>query len=122
MFDHLDEMVCKHGDNRRKLPNDRASITRKINMSGYEIYVIVGLYKDGTPGEMFIRTAKAGSTVRGLMEALAIMTSLALQYGVPAGVICEKMCGMRFDPMDTDSTSIVDAIFTWFRGQFVPTE
>jgi len=104
---------------RKRLEDTRASITTKLDVSGHELYVIVGLYEDGTPGEVFIRTAKAGSTVRGLMESISILTSISLQHGVPLEALCDKMCGMRFDPNDHKSTSVVDCIFSWLRENFV---
>jgi ribonucleoside-diphosphate reductase alpha chain len=68
---------------RHRLPSERASITHKFALAGHEGYITVGLYKDGTPGELFIRMAKEGSTVSGLMDSFATAVSLALQHGVP---------------------------------------
>ena len=68
---------------RRRLPDERHSLTHHFSIGGQEGYVTVGLYEDGAPGEMFIRMAKEGSTVSGLMDSFATAVSLALQYGVP---------------------------------------
>lgn len=67
-------------------------------MGGQEGYVTVGLYEDGLPGEMFIRMSKEGSTVSGLMDSFATAVSLALQYGVPLQVLCDKFSHTRFEP------------------------
>src|ERR1700687_6460509 len=68
---------------RRRLPDERHSLTHHFSVGGQEGYVTVGLYEDGLPGELFIRMAKEGSTVSGLMDSFATAVSLALQYGVP---------------------------------------
>ena len=68
---------------RRRLPDERKAIVHHFNVGGYEGYLTVGFYDDGHPGEMFITTAKEGSTVSGLMDCFATAVSLALQYGVP---------------------------------------
>ena len=107
---------------RKRLPETRESITHKFCVCGHEGYLTVGLYEDGSPGELFIRMAKVGSTTRGLIESLSIMTSLALQNGVPISQICEKMRGIRFEPLDDKSTSIVDCIFSWMQKTFIVVE
>jgi ribonucleoside-diphosphate reductase alpha chain len=83
---------------RRRLPNERHSLTHHFSVGGQEGYVTVGLYEDGVPGEMFIRMAKEGSTVSGLMDSFATVMSLALQYGVPLQVLCDKFSHTRFEP------------------------
>ena len=83
---------------RRRLPDERHSLTHHFSISGQEGYVTVGLYEDGAPGEMFIRMAKEGSTVSGLMDSFATAVSLALQYGVPLKVLCDKFSHTRFEP------------------------
>jgi hypothetical protein len=75
---------------RRRLPDERHSLTHHFSVGGQEGYVTVGLYEDGVPGELFIRMAKEGSTVSGLMDSFATAVSLALQYGVPLRVLCDK--------------------------------
>ncbi|MCU1220352.1 MAG: ribonucleoside-diphosphate reductase, adenosylcobalamin-dependent, partial [Candidatus Angelobacter sp.] len=83
---------------RHRLPSERASITHKFALAGHEGYITVGLYKDGTPGELFIRMAKEGSTVSGLMDSFATAVSLALQHGVPMKLLCDKFSHTRFEP------------------------
>ncbi len=83
---------------RRRLPDERRSLTHHFSVGGQEGYVTVGLYEDGVPGEMFIRMSKEGSTVSGLMDSFATAVSLALQYGVPLKVLCDKFSHTRFEP------------------------
>ena len=83
---------------RRRLPDERHSLTHHFSIGGQEGYVTVGLYEDGAPGELFIRMAKEGSTVSGLMDSFATAVSLALQYGVPLKVLCDKFSHTRFEP------------------------
>src|SRR6266478_8414058 len=83
---------------RRRLPDERHSLTHHFSVGGQEGYVTIGLYEDGLPGEMFIRMAKEGSTVSGLMDSFATAVSLALQYGVPLRVLCDKFSHTRFEP------------------------
>ena len=110
---------------RRRLPEVRSGLTHKFDVAGHEGYVNVGLFEDGTPGEMFITMAKEGSTIGGLMDTVARMTSLALQYGVPVDVLADKFIGQRFEPAGwtqnpkiTPATSIPDYIFRWLKMEF----
>jgi ribonucleoside-diphosphate reductase alpha chain len=111
---------------RRRLPRDRVSATHKFSISGYEGYVTIGQYEDGTPGEMFIRMAKAGSVISGLMDGFALSISMALQYGVPLEVLCEKYTHTRFEPSGFTTnpeipmtTSILDYIFRWIASRYL---
>jgi ribonucleoside-diphosphate reductase alpha chain len=111
---------------RHRLPGERASITHKFAMAGHEGYITVGMYKDGTPGELFIRMAKEGSTVSGLMDSFATAVSLALQHGVPLKLLCEKFSHTRFEPAGFTGNpeipiakSIMDYIFRWLELRFV---
>jgi ribonucleoside-diphosphate reductase alpha chain len=111
---------------RHRLPTERASITHKFGIAGHEGYITVGLYKDGTPGELFIRMAKEGSTVSGLMDSFATAISLALQHGVPIKLMCEKFSHTRFEPSGFTGNpdipiakSIMDYIFRWLELKFV---
>ena len=111
---------------RRRLPNERTAITHKFEISGHEGYITVGLYPDGQPGEIFLKMAKEGSTVSGLMDTLATSVSLALQYGVPLKDLVNKFAHVRFEPSGfTGNTeipiakSIVDYVFRWV-GSPVP--
>ena len=84
---------------RHKLPDERTAITHKFSIAGHEGYLTVGLYDDGQPGEIFLRMAKEGSTVSGLMDTIATMTSIALQYGVPLKALVDKFSHTRFEPV-----------------------
>src|SRR5213075_1952201 len=83
---------------RRKLPDERHSITHKFSVGGHEGYITVGMYDDGAPGEIFITMAKEGSTISGLMDAFATADSFNLQYGVPLKFLVDKFAHVRFEP------------------------
>jgi ribonucleoside-diphosphate reductase alpha chain len=83
---------------RRRLPDERKALVHHFSVGGHEGYVMVGLYDEGQPGEIFIRMAKAGSTIAGLMDSFGIAISMALQYGVPLKVLCDKFSHTRFEP------------------------
>ena len=111
---------------RHRLPDERASITHKFSIAGHEGYITVGLYPTGQPGEIFIKMAKEGSTVSGLMDAFATCTSLALQHGVPLKVLCEKFAHTRFEPSGWTGNeqigyakSLMDYIFRWLNLRFL---
>src|SRR6201998_4069538 len=111
---------------RHRLPAERASITHKFSIAGHEGYITVGLYPTGQPGEIFIKMAKEGSTVSGLMDAFATSISLALQHGVPLRVLCEKFAHTRFEPSGWTGNeqigfakSIMDYIFRWIQIRFL---
>ncbi|MGB6838542.1 MAG: vitamin B12-dependent ribonucleotide reductase, partial [Dehalococcoidia bacterium] len=115
------------GPYRRRLPDERPSITHKFRVGEQEGYITVGLYEDGTPGEVFITISKEGSTIRGLMDSVAVLTSLALQYGVPVQDLARKFRSVRFEPHGfTDNpeipqaSSLVDYIFRWLEEKFSP--
>jgi ribonucleoside-diphosphate reductase alpha chain len=114
---------------RRRLPEDRTEIGRKFRVGDYEGYIHVGLYEDGTPGDIFVDIAKDGTTMAGLMNSLMIAVSMGLQYGVPPEVYVSKLSHMRFEPSgltnDADirtAKSIVDYIFRWFGKKFLTAE
>jgi ribonucleoside-diphosphate reductase alpha chain len=114
---------------RRKLSDERKAITHKFDIAGHEGYVTVGLYEDGTPGELFVTMAKEGSTISGLMDAFATQTSYALQFGVPLKFMVDKFSHMRFEPSGFTKNkeipiakSIVDYIFRWMASHFLPVE
>ena len=111
---------------RHRLQEERASITHKFSIAGHEGYITVGLYQNGQPGEIFIRMAKEGSTVSGLMDAFATSVSLALQHGVPLKVLCEKFAHTRFEPSGWTGNeqigyakSLMDYIFRWLNLRFL---
>ncbi len=114
---------------RRRLPDERHSLTHHFSVGGQEGYVTVGLYGDGLPGELFIRMAKEGSTVSGLMDSFATAVSLALQYGVPLGVLCNKFSHTRFEPSGWSGNpkigyakSLTDYLFRWLELRFLKGE
>jgi ribonucleoside-diphosphate reductase alpha chain len=114
---------------RRKLPDERASITHKFSIAGHEGYVTVGLYDDGTPGELFITMAKEGSTISGLMDGFATAVSFALQYGVPLKFLVDKFAHLRFEPSGWTGNkqipyakSVLDYIFRWMGARFLGPE
>jgi ribonucleoside-diphosphate reductase alpha chain len=114
---------------RRRLPEDRVEVGRKFRVGDYEGYIHVGLYEDGTPGDIFVDIAKEGTTLAGLMNSFMISVSLGLQYGVPLEVYCSKFAHMRFEPSgmtnDPDiraAKSIVDYIFRWMGKKFLSTD
>jgi ribonucleoside-diphosphate reductase alpha chain len=114
---------------RRKLPDERQSITHKFSIGGHEGYITVGLYEDGTPGEVFIAMAKEGSTISGLMDSFATAISYALQYGVPLKFFVDKFSHVRFEPSGWTGNpqvpyakSIMDYIFRWLGAKFLGPE
>src|SRR4029453_13603853 len=114
---------------RRKLPDERNSITHKFDIAGHEGYITVGLFDDGTPGEIFLTMAKEGSTISGFADAFAQAISYALQYGVPLQVLVDKFSHARFEPSGMTKNpevrfakSIVDYIFRWMATKFLSPE
>jgi ribonucleoside-diphosphate reductase alpha chain len=109
---------------RKRLPDERKSITKTLNL-GIEIEITVGLYEDGTPGELWVSMAKEGSTLSGVFDAFSIAVSLALQHGVPVHALVDKYRDVRFEPSghtgDKDipfAHSIVDFIAKWLELKF----
>ncbi|MBM3812122.1 MAG: vitamin B12-dependent ribonucleotide reductase [Acidimicrobiia bacterium] len=114
---------------RRKLPDERQSITHKFSIAGHEGYFTVGLFDDGTPGELFITMAKEGSTISGLMDSFATAISYGLQYGVPLKFYVDKFSHVRFEPSGWTGSklipyakSIMDYIFRWLGARFLGPE
>jgi ribonucleoside-diphosphate reductase alpha chain len=114
---------------RRHLPVERHSLTHKFAVAGHEGYLTIGMYEDGTPGEIFIVMAKEGSTLSGVMDSFATTCSMALQYGVPLKVLVDKFTHTRFEPSGFTSNpqvpyakSIMDYIFRYLASKFLPTE
>jgi ribonucleoside-diphosphate reductase alpha chain len=111
---------------RRKLPDERHAITHKFDVAGHEGYVTVGLFEDGTPGEIFLVMAKEGSTISGFADAFAQAISYALQYGVSLQTLVDKFSHSRFEPSGMTKNpevrfakSIVDYIFRWMATKFL---
>ena len=114
---------------RKKLPDERRAITHRFMIGPHKGYITVGLYEDGSPGELFITMAKEGSTLSGMMDAFATSISIALQYGVPLKTLINKFVHMRFEPSGFTTNpniriakSIVDYIFRWFAMKFLKPE
>jgi ribonucleoside-diphosphate reductase alpha chain len=114
---------------RRRLPDDRVEVGRKFRVGDYEGYIHVGLFEDGTPGDIFVDIAKEGTTLAGLMNSFMISVSLGLQYGVPLEVYVSKFAHMRFEPSGTTNDadirvakSIVDYVFRWMGKRFLDTD
>ena len=128
--DISDETVAKHRPIRKRLPDERPSLTHKFSVAGHEGYIHVGLYPDtGNPGEIFIVMAKQGSTLSGIMDAFATAVSISLQYGVPLSILVNKFSHTRFEPTGITNNehirfakSIIDYIFRWLALKFLSEE
>ncbi|MCG8589997.1 MAG: vitamin B12-dependent ribonucleotide reductase, partial [Proteobacteria bacterium] len=114
---------------RHKLPDERQALTHKFSIAGHEGYLTTGLYEDGQPGEIFLKMAKEGSTVSGLMDTIATMTSLSLQYGVPLRALVDKFSHTRFEPSGFTNNSeipiaksVMDYVFRYLGNRYLPTE
>lgn len=117
------------GAQRRKLPDERKSITHKFSVGGHEGYLIVGMHAEGAPGEIFIKMAKEGSTLSGFMDGLALSISIGLQYGVPLKALVDKLTNTRFEPSGFTenpniryASSVLDYIARWLGGKFLSSE
>ena len=115
------------GVTRRRLPVERTAITHRFDIGGQEGYLTVGLYEDGQPGEIFLKMAKEGSTVSGLVDTFATTVSVALQYGVPLRDLVNKFAHVRFEPSGFTGNaeipiakSIVDYVFRYLGSRFLP--
>ncbi len=111
---------------RRRLPDERSARTHKFSIAGHEGYITVGMYEDGTPGEVFLRMSKEGSTISGLMDTVAVMTSIALQYGVPLKALVDKFAHTRYEPSGFTQNpeipvakSVTDYVFRWLGLNFL---
>jgi ribonucleoside-diphosphate reductase alpha chain len=114
---------------RRRLPNDRQALCHKFDVAGHEGYIHVGFFEDATPGEIFIKMAKEGSTISGLMDTIGVLTSMALQYGVPLEVLVSKFSHVRFEPSGFTKNadipmakSLIDYIFRFLGSRFLAGE
>lgn len=119
------EKAAMPGISRKRLPITRQSVTHKFSVLGTEGYLIVGLYEDGRPGELFIKIAKEGSTLSGLFDTIGILTSLGLQWGVPMQDMIDKLKHTKFEPSGFtknpaigDASSLIDYIFRWLELEF----
>jgi ribonucleoside-diphosphate reductase alpha chain len=123
---HVPVAIAEPKPIRRRLPMDRQAICHKFDIAGHEGYIHVGFYEDGTPGEIFIKMAKEGSTISGLMDTIATLTSLALQYGVPLEALVSKFGHVRFEPSGFTQNpeipyakSLTDYIFRFLGARFL---
>lgn len=114
---------------RRRLPVDCESVRHKFEIAGHKGYIHTGLYEDGKVGEIFIRMSKEGSTISGLMDTIATLTSIALQYGVPLEALVNKFSHVRFEPSGFTSNpnvpyakSLTDYIFRYLGTSFLDSE
>jgi ribonucleoside-diphosphate reductase alpha chain len=114
---------------RMKLPDERQALTHKFSIAGHEGYLTVGQYENGQPGEIFLRMAKEGSTVSGLMDTIATMTSISLQYGVPLKALVDKFSHTRFEPSGFTNNkeipiakSVMDYVFRFLGNRFLQNE
>ncbi|MGE0680123.1 MAG: vitamin B12-dependent ribonucleotide reductase [Candidatus Binatia bacterium] len=126
---HQQATVAELAPHRRHLPMERQAICHKFEVAGHEGYIHVGFYEDGAPGEIFIKMAKEGSTISGLMDTIATLTSLALQYGVPLEALVSKFGHVRFEPSGFTKNpdipyakSLTDYIFRFLGSRFLSTE
>jgi len=120
------ELLGPPDANRHRLPDERPAITHHFAVGGHEGYLTVGLYPNGQPGEIFIRMAKEGSTIAGLMECFGTVVSVSLQHGVPLRVLCDKLSHTRFEPSGWTGSaelgyamSIMDYLFRWLELRFL---
>ena len=125
----VEKIVVKEVPRRRKLPEERMALTHKFSVAGHEGYIHVGMYEDGTPGEIFIKMSKEGSTLSGVMDTLALSLSMNLQYGVPLNVLCGKLVHTRFEPMGPTINkeipivkSLMDYLGRWLALKFLTKE
>lgn len=127
MTKRTDKLAQRPPALRMRLPDERASITHRVTIDySTDLYIIVGLYPDGQPGELFLKVGKVGSTLRGLLDILGIWTSMLLQVGVPLDDLCHKMIGVSFEPKGRtsnpairDCSSVADYVFRWLKLKFL---
>lgn len=138
----LARALCTELDTARqkepcRLPTERAGITHKFQIGNqFQAYMNVGLYEDGKPGEMFLTVSSAkleehslANTMHGLLDVISILTSTALQHGIPLGALVQKFAFTRFEPAGFTNNetvpiahSIVDYIFRWLGARFLKKE
>ena len=123
------EVIAPATAARRRLPDERHALTHKFSIAGHEGYMTVGMYDDGSPGELFCVMSKEGSVVSGLIDAFATAVSLSLQHGVPLKILVDKFAHTRFEPSGFTGNphipiakSVTDYIFRWMALKFLPQE
>lgn len=124
---------------RERLPDTRRSVTRVFRLpylhkdgapDVMKLYFTAGFYDDGRVGEIFVRADRTGTLARGVMDALATMVSVGLQYGIPVEVIVDKLKHHRFppdgrlyypdqtaDPDFRSCASVVDLLAQWLSAR-----
>ena len=114
---------------RKRLPDTRQSITHKVEITdpsigSFDLYITLGLYPNGKPGELFLKMGKVGSTVNGLLDAVGVLSSLLLQHSANVEALCDKLSSTAFMPAGTTSnpdipvcTSLVDYVFRWVQQE-----
>lgn len=114
---------------RKRLPDERASITHRFKIDGHKGYMTVGKYPDGTPGEVFLVISKGGSTLSGMARSFAIMISKALQRGEPIESVVSKLAGVKYEPSGFTKNecirrahSFTDYVALWLGMKFVDLE
>lgn len=125
--DELEKLVMSQRDVpiRKKLPVERSSINHHFKIGDLDGYIIVGLYENGKPAEVFLRMAKIGSTISGLLDNIGLLISLMIQYGIPLKDICEKLAYTRFEPDGYSgktlgfAKSITDYVARWIQWRFI---
>lgn len=123
------EVKVVYESRRRRMPDERQAITHKFSIAGHKGYLTVGLFDDGTPGEIFISMAKQGSMISGLMDAFALTISISLQYGVPLSIWVRKLINTHFEPYGFTTNpqiriakSLTDYIMRYLAIRFLPKE
>ena len=114
---------------RHRLPDERGAVTHKFTIGDHEGYMTIGEYADGNPGEVFVHISKEGSVVSGLMDAVAALTSVSLQSGVPLSTLVKKFAHTRFEPSGwtrnpdiPQADSILDYVFRWMGLRYLPAD
>ena len=119
---HAIDIHAQHKPYRRRLPTDRTARTVTFVISGHEVTMTAGEYEDGSLGEIFFEVSKSGSTLSGVLDAMATTVSLALQYNVPLSVLADKFIGMSFEPSGyvggEYARSIFDYAFRWLMERY----
>lgn len=93
-----EKVIQASPEQRKRLPDTRQAIAHKFEVGGQEVYMHIGLYEDGTPGEVFLRASKEGTIIKGLLDHIAVFISLGLQHGIPLESIIRKLRFGRFEP------------------------
>lgn len=111
---------------RKRMPRTRTSKTFSFRVADSKGYIVVGEYDDGNPGEIFLTIAKQGSTLAGIMDALAVSISQGLQYGVPLKTYVKAFtntsfapAGMTDDPDIRTASSLLDYIFRLLAKEYL---